>query len=113
VLTNCARANFLSHRLAEDPRALAGSLNYRTLANKTFSFSPEQRQYVLGLRALNREDGNDYAIANYRLGEWMADNALSLLAEAGIDKDTISLSTYTAAFPLLCASRVFMMSSQR
>lgn len=78
-------------RSAADPRALAGSLTYTTLANKTFSFTPEQREFVLGLRALNRPDGNEYAIANYRLGEWMADNALVLLAEAGIDKASIDL----------------------
>jgi len=79
------------NRSPDDPRVLAGSIKYRTLANKTFPFTPEQRQFVLGLRALNREDGNEYAIANYRMGEWMADNALALLDEAGIDKETIAL----------------------
>ena len=79
------------NRSTEDPRALAGSLTYRTLANQTFSFTPEQREWVLGLRALNRADGNDYANANYKLGEMMADNALSLLKSAGIDKSTIDL----------------------
>ena len=43
------------------------------------TMTPEQRQWVLGLRAMNRADGNDYAIANYKLGEMMADNALALL----------------------------------
>lgn len=78
-------------RAADDPRKLAKSLTYTTLANKTFSFSEEQRNFVLGLRALNRLDGNEYAVANYRMGEWMADNALALLDEAGIDKATIDL----------------------
>ena len=74
-----------------DPRALAGSLKYTTLANQTFSFTAEERNWVLGLRAMNRTDGNDYAIANYRLGEMMADNALALLKSSGIDPATIDL----------------------
>lgn len=78
-------------RHPDDARALAGSLKYTTLANQTFSFTPEQRQWVLGLRAMNREDGNEYAEANYKLGEMMADNALALLSSAGIDKSTIDL----------------------
>ena len=44
---------------------------------------------MLGLRAMRLEDGNEYAIANYRMGEWMADNALALCKEAGIDPATI------------------------
>lgn len=78
-------------RHPDDPRALAGSINYKTLANQTFAFTPEERQWVLGLRAMNREDGNEYAEANYKLGEMMADNALKLLESAGIDKSTIDL----------------------
>jgi hypothetical protein len=50
-------------RSATDPRALVGSLQYTTVANKTYSFTPEMRQYVLGLRAMRLEDGNEYAAA--------------------------------------------------
>ena len=46
---------------------------------------------MLGLRALDRPDGNEYALANYKLGEWMADRALALLDEAGIDQASIDL----------------------
>merc|ERR1712205_232083 len=66
-------------------------MGYTTLANKTFSFTPEIRQYVLGLRAMRLENGNEYAEGNYKFGEWFADNALALLEESGIDKSTVSL----------------------
>ena len=46
-------------RSGSDPRALAGSLKYTTVANKTYSFTPEMRQYVLGLRAMRLVDGNE------------------------------------------------------
>ena len=46
-------------RSSSDPRALAGSLKYTTVANKTYSFTPEMRQYVLGLRAMRLVDGNE------------------------------------------------------
>jgi anhydro-N-acetylmuramic acid kinase len=74
-----------------DPRALSAPLEYKVLANKTYPFTPEQRQYVLGLRAMNRPDGNDYAVANYRLGEWFADAVNNVLAENNIDKSTVHL----------------------
>ena len=74
-----------------DPRQLDGSLAYRTLANKTFSFTSEQRKYVLEKRELSHADGNEYGAASYRMGEWMADNALQLLEEVGIDKGSIHL----------------------
>ena len=57
-------------RSAADSRSLQGGLNYRTVANKTFAFSAEQRDYVLALRALGFADGNEYARANYKMGEW-------------------------------------------
>jgi hypothetical protein len=34
---------------------------------------------VLGLRALDRADGNDYASGNYRIGEWCGDNVNALI----------------------------------
>jgi anhydro-N-acetylmuramic acid kinase len=74
-----------------DPRKVGSQLKYTTLANKTFTFSPEQRNLVLGLRSLALEDGNDYARGNYIMGEWMADNALALMKEANIDPDTVHL----------------------
>ena len=78
-------------RSDSDPRALVGSLNYTTVANKTYSFTPEMRQYVLGLRAMRLEDGNDYAKGNYEMGEWMANAANNILEEEGIDRSTIQL----------------------
>ena len=74
-----------------DPRALLGRLDYKTVANKTFTFTPEQRQYVLDKRALAHADGNEYGVASYRMGEWMADNALALLKEADIDPQSVHL----------------------
>jgi len=79
------------NRSSKDPRMLAGSLTYTTLANKTFPFTPEMRQYVLGLRAMRLENGNEYAEGNYKFGEWFAKHALELLEESGIDKSTVSL----------------------
>jgi anhydro-N-acetylmuramic acid kinase len=43
------------------------------------------------LRAMNLEDGNEYAKGNYRFGEWCADRALQLLEEAGVDRATVAL----------------------
>ena len=60
------------NRSEADPRALAGSIKYKTIANKTFPFTPEERQYVLGLRAMRLEDGNEYAEGNYQFGEGCA-----------------------------------------
>jgi hypothetical protein len=37
------------------------------------------------------QDGNKYAIGNYKFGEMFAKCALDLIAESGIDKQTISL----------------------
>ena len=104
------------HRSAADPRALVGALQYTTLANKTFAYTAEERQWVLGLRAMDRkvrpapagsacssfsssfaqhavcpQDGNDYAIANYRFGEWFAERVLQLLQESGIPKESVHL----------------------
>jgi len=79
------------NRHAADPRKLAGTVKYTTVANKTFPFTPEERNWVLGLRKLRLEDGNEYAIANYRFGEWFADRALRLLKESGIDKSSVAL----------------------
>jgi 1,6-anhydro-N-acetylmuramate kinase len=78
-------------RSSTDPRALAGSLSYTTVANKTYSFTPEMRQYVLGLRAMRLEDGNEYAEGNYKMGEWCANAANSLLEETGIERSSIQL----------------------
>jgi anhydro-N-acetylmuramic acid kinase len=78
-------------RDAADPKKIIGPINYKVLANKTFSFTPEQRKYVLRLRTLGCEDGNDYAEANYKMGEWMGDNANALLKEADIDPSTVHL----------------------
>jgi len=79
------------NRSTSDPRMLSGSIKYTTIANKTFPFTAEERQWVLGLRAMRLTDGNEYAIGNYRFGEWFADRALRLLEEAGIDKSTVQL----------------------
>jgi 1,6-anhydro-N-acetylmuramate kinase len=78
-------------RNPSDSRSLAASLNYTTLANKTYSFTPEERQYVLGLRAMRLEDGNEYAEGNYKFGEWIADRVNRLIEESGIPKESISL----------------------
>lgn len=74
-----------------DPRALAAPLKYNTLANKTYSFTAEERNFVLGLRALDREDGVEYAEGNYRLGEMFAKAVNSCLEENGIDKKSVHL----------------------
>ncbi len=74
-----------------DPRRLAGSIKYTTIANKTFPFTPEERQYVLGLRAMRLENGNEYAEGNYKFGEWCAKRVNDLIAETGVPKDSISL----------------------
>ena len=78
-------------RSPADPRALNKSLEYTMVANKTFPFTPEQRQYVLGLRAMNRVDGNDYAEGNYAMGEWCASAINGLLDESGIDRSSCAL----------------------
>jgi threonine synthase len=78
-------------RSKSDQRALAGSLRYKVVANKTFPFTPEERQYVLGLRAMRLEDGNGYAKGNYKMGGWFARRVNDLLAETGIDKSEIAL----------------------
>ena len=74
-----------------DHRKVLGGLSYTTLANKTYSFTKEQRDYVLELRALGLADGNGYAEANYKLGEMFGDCTNSLLAESGIDPASIHL----------------------
>ena len=74
-----------------DPRALAKSLKYTTVANKTFPFTPEERQYVLGLRAMRLENGNEYAEGNYKFGDWCAGRVNDLLAEAGVDREEVAL----------------------
>lgn len=74
-----------------DLNKLAGRLSYKTLANKTYSFTEEERAFVLKLRALRCEDGNDYALANYRLGRMFADRVERLLEEAGVDKSSVDL----------------------
>jgi anhydro-N-acetylmuramic acid kinase len=79
------------NRHPDDPRKLAGSLNYTTIANKTYPFTPEERNWVLGLRAMALENGNEYAEGNYKFGEWLADRALRLIDETGIDKSSIQL----------------------
>jgi anhydro-N-acetylmuramic acid kinase len=78
-------------RSAKDPRALAKSVEYSVIANKTFSFTPEERQYVLGLRAMRLEDGNEYAEGNYKFGDWIADRVNRLIDESGVDKSSIAL----------------------
>jgi len=50
-----------------DHRKVLGGLSYTTLANKTYSFTKEERDFVLELRALGLKDGNGYAEANYKL----------------------------------------------
>lgn len=78
-------------RSQTDPRALAKSLKYTTIANKTFPFTPEERQYVLGLRAMRLENGNEYAEGNYKFGDWFAQCVNDLLVEAGVDKSEVAL----------------------
>ena len=78
-------------RDSTDPQKLAKPLKYRTVANKTFSFTKEQREYVLGLRGLKLEDGNEYARGNYKMGEWCAENVNALLEETNISKDSVQL----------------------
>jgi anhydro-N-acetylmuramic acid kinase len=78
-------------RSSTDPRVLAAPLKYKTIANKTFSFTPEQRQYVLGLRALDRTDGVEYGEGNYKMGEWFGDCVNALLTTENIDPDSIDL----------------------
>jgi len=74
-----------------DERRLAEPLKYKVLANKTFPLNAEKRELILGLRALNRSDGADYARGNYQLGKWFAQCANDLMKEAGIDKSTVHL----------------------
>jgi len=78
-------------RSETDPRALAGPLKYTTIANKTYPFTAEMRNYVLGLRALDRPDGVEYAEGNYKLGDWFADAVNNVLEENKIDKSTVQL----------------------
>eukprot|EP00519_Triparma_laevis_P013394 CAMPEP_0182490054 /NCGR_PEP_ID=MMETSP1321-20130603/34_1 /TAXON_ID=91990 /ORGANISM="Bolidomonas sp., Strain RCC1657" /LENGTH=1079 /DNA_ID=CAMNT_0024692183 /DNA_START=288 /DNA_END=3527 /DNA_ORIENTATION=+ len=78
-------------RNPSDPRALAQSLNYTTVANKTFPFTPEERNYVLGLRAMRLEDGNEYAEGNYKFGDWCAQRVNDLLDETGVDRSSVAL----------------------
>jgi len=75
----------------DNPKQVIRPVRYKTIANKTYPFTREQRDYVLGLRAMNRTDGNDYAIGNYTMGEWCAKHALQLIEEAGISKDSVDL----------------------
>ena len=79
------------NRSETDSRALAGSIKYTTIANKTYPFTPEERQWVLGLRAMRLENGNEYAEGNYKFGEWFAQRVNDLLAEAGVDKSEVAL----------------------
>ena len=61
-------------RIKEEARVFfLQGMGYKTIANKTFSFTKEQREYVLSLRGLKLEDGNEYARGNYKMGEWCAD----------------------------------------
>lgn len=78
-------------RSTHDHRRVAGALKYTTLANKTYPFTPEQRKYVLSLRALDRTDGVDYGEGNYKMGEWFGDCVNAVLAEENIDPSTIDL----------------------
>lgn len=78
-------------RSQTDLRKLQKSLNYKTLANKTFTFSPEDRQLILDLRALYRKTGVGYAEGNYKLGEMFSTCVNSLIEESKIDKATINL----------------------
>ena len=57
---------------------MVAPIPYTTLANKTFSFTPAQREFILALRRLNHEDGNKYAEGNYLVGEWLADCCLEV-----------------------------------
>eukprot|EP00658_Telonema_sp_P-2_P012159 TRINITY_DN14631_c0_g1_i4.p1 TRINITY_DN14631_c0_g1~~TRINITY_DN14631_c0_g1_i4.p1 ORF type:complete len:457 (-),score=117.38 TRINITY_DN14631_c0_g1_i4:277-1647(-) len=75
----------------QDPRNVVAPIPYTTLANKTFNFTPEQREYVLALRRMRHEDGNKYAEGNYEMGAWLADCCLKLIAESGIPKESIHL----------------------
>jgi len=75
----------------DDHRRVIAPIPYTTLANKTFSFTPEQREFILALRRMRHDDGNKYAEGNYVVGEWLADCCLKLLEESGIPKESVHL----------------------
>lgn len=70
---------------------ITAPVRYKVLANRTFGFDKERRDYVLGLRAMRLVDGNEYAVGNYRFGEWCADAALELCKGAGVDMESVDL----------------------
>ena len=78
-------------RSENDPRALAKGIEYRTVANKTYPFTYEERQFILSLRTLKSKDGSEYARGNYELGEMFAKRINDMLDESGIDRKTIAL----------------------
>jgi len=78
-------------RSKSDPRALDKSMEYKVLANKTFSFTKQEREYILNLRAMRLENGVGYAEGNYKIGEWCAKCINSIISESGIDKSKIAL----------------------
>ena len=59
-------------------------------ADTTLVVLQEEREYVLGLRRLGLEDGNDYAVGTYKMGEWFAKRVNDLIAETGIPKVPLS-----------------------
>jgi len=112
---------------AKDPRLVTAPIKYTTLANKTFTYTAEEREYVLSLRRMRfvttsssncpgsdrlsllasaltlivesmtprlshrLEDGNEYALAHYKMGEWFAKRVNDLIEESGISKDSIHI----------------------
>jgi len=74
-----------------DDRLVNTPIPYKTIANKTYPYTEEERNYVLSLRRMALEDGNDYAIGTYKMGEWFAKRTLQLLEEEGIPKESIDI----------------------
>lgn len=61
-------------------------VSYRTVANKTFPYDEERRNFILRLRTMSLKNGREYARANYEFAEWCAQAVNDLLVEAAIEK---------------------------
>eukprot|EP00927_Polykrikos_kofoidii_P000997 TRINITY_DN10364_c0_g1_i1.p1 TRINITY_DN10364_c0_g1~~TRINITY_DN10364_c0_g1_i1.p1 ORF type:complete len:558 (-),score=103.53 TRINITY_DN10364_c0_g1_i1:32-1705(-) len=68
-------------------------LRYKTLANKTFSYNQERRNYILNLRKMNLDDGKAYAEANYEFGRWCGEAVNALIEDFSKNEEFVGETT--------------------